>query len=152
MVGMDPMIPTAVTMLANGMSFLKNASDLAKTSTDTDLKIAISDAYSALIDLKAKLSEIDDENRELKAKLRQKESVKRTSEFGYYFKDGDSDPLCPKCYERDGKLIHLSEQRSIRSEIWRDCEVCQYSKCERAATEPFSQAPVKRRRNNWMGN
>jgi len=150
MVGMDPMIPTAVTMLANVVGTLRNASDLAKSSTDADLKIAISEAYSALIDLKAKISELDDENRELKAKLAQKENWKRHSKFGYYIRDEEPDaPICQKCYEGGGKIAYLSAVKQEPGGLRRECIQCNHGVYE--VRYPQADTRVRGRRG-WMGN
>jgi len=147
---MDPIIPTAVTMLANVVSTLKNASELAKTSTDFDLKVAIGDAYSALIDLKAKISELDDENRELKKQLAQRATLKRDPRTGYYFKEGESDsPICQRCYEGEGKLAYLSNIIREENGLRRSCHQCDRSFWE----QKFSSGQSRRPNDplSWMG-
>jgi hypothetical protein len=46
-----------------------------------------------------KVYELAEENRSLRELLDQKASIKRDPQFGYWFKEGETEPLCLKCYE-----------------------------------------------------
>jgi len=126
---MDSIIPTAIVTTVSAVNAaiasVKNAREMAKQSQDTDLKNLISDAYDAVLDLKDKVLELGEENRSLKERLEQRETVKRDPTFGYYFKEGnDPDPLCPKCYEADGKMMHLDAVTNRAYSEGRLCRTC----------------------------
>lgn len=125
---MDSIIPAAVltvsTLVNNALTSAKTVREVAKQSQDSALKDQISDLYDAIIDIKARVLEIDEENQQLRAQLAQRASVKRTSEFGYYFVASDPDPHCPKCYEGSGKLIHLPASERWSGGIRRVCIEC----------------------------
>jgi hypothetical protein len=137
MVGMDPnsIIPAAVvstvSLVNNAISSVKNAKELIKDSQDGKLHSAVSEALADVLELRIRLLELDGENLELKAKLAQKTTLKRGPEFGYYFKDGDPDPLCPKCYEGQGKVAYLTPlyrepDLDICSRYCRQCSTSYY--------------------------
>jgi hypothetical protein len=125
-------IATTLSVINSAVSSLKNAKDMAKDSTDTSLKAIISESYDAVLDLKERVLDLDEENRTLRQKLERRDSVKRDRQFGYYFKDGDTqDPLCPKCYEGDDKLVYLPHPENVGGGIRRICLHCQMTFWER---------------------
>jgi hypothetical protein len=79
--------------------------ELAKTFNNAELLKEISD-------LKMEISELTDENRELKEELRQLQFNKDNPlEFlvdGLYYDEKADHPYCPRCYEVDGKRVHLT--------------------------------------------
>jgi hypothetical protein len=46
--------------------------------------------------------------------------------YGYYFKEGDDVPFCPKCWEGDGKAIHLPPLEKYVIGPGRICRVCKH--------------------------
>ena len=88
-------------IIAGVLSALKNARELARDTSNSELKDQISDAQDGLLSLKERLLEIHDENRQLKAELAKRTAIEGpVPPFGYFYKDGDRDnPLCPKCYQ-----------------------------------------------------
>ena len=150
MTGMDSIIPAAVVTTLSAVNAAiasaKNARDIAKQSESADVKNAVIEVYDAVLELKNRILELDEENRNLKVKLAQKDSVKRTSEFGYYFKDGEpDDPLCPKCFEGEGKLAYLTRQRSVSNGRLRNCLQCKESYWELPARQSVDYPP----RGEW---
>ena len=85
------------------------------------------DAQKALLYLKEGNLKTQDENLDLKDRIRKLEEelkVKGEMEFDgivYWLKDGDTKkgPYCRICYERDGKVIHIENQGTIYY-----CKVC----------------------------
>ena len=126
------LLSAAVGLVSNAVSTARNAVELAKTSGNHDLKNAVSDVLNDVLDLKLKVAELGDQNREyrelnksLETKLKERASVKRKPEFGYYYQDGDPDPLCPKCYEGESRrLSHLSGLVFINPYMGRECCQC----------------------------
>jgi hypothetical protein len=119
---------TAGQLLGTAVSIIKNARDLAKDSSDHELKSVISDAYDAVLNLKEKLLDLDEENRQLKAQLAKRDSFTGpVPPFGYVYKADDTrkqHPLCPKCYQENGHESFLTRD-SDGSRSWRRCPVCQ---------------------------
>ncbi|WP_036798225.1 hypothetical protein [Photobacterium marinum] len=77
------------------------------------------------------LAQKNEEIRQLKQQLEQKITVKYDSETEVYWSEGDDTPYCTKCYERDGKLVHL---RFYKNSGWgetprphHNCSVCNAS-------------------------
>lgn len=144
-----PVVLSATALVSNLMSSAKNARELAKLSSDSDLKVAIGEMLSDIIEVKLRVSDLDDENRALKAQLLLKASLTRTSEFGYWFKDGDvGDPLCPKCYEGRGMLIYLPAAERLDRGILRVCRECKHMFWER---EFASDNRSNEQGISWMG-
>ena len=141
---------TAVGLANSAFSSVKTALELAKKTTDRDLKSEIGSALDNVLELKVKVYELAEENRSLKERLNLKAKVARTSEFGYYFAEDDPDPLCPKCYEASGKIIHLPASKPWSGGIRRDCIECRQTFWEKSMnTKPKR---VIRTPNSWMGN
>jgi len=95
---------------------------------------------SNVLEMKIKILELDEENRKLKEQLNQKGSIKRESRTGFYFKDeAMDDPLCPKCYEGDGKLIYLPASERWSGGIRRVCRECHSYLWEVQPPEPSTR-------------
>jgi hypothetical protein len=147
----DPHSAAAAVGLANSaFTAVKSAFELAKKTTDLELKHEISATFDSVLELKVKVYELAEENRDLREQLTKKATVKRNHEFGYYFVDDDPDPHCAKCYEVSGKLIHLPASRPSSGGVRRDCMECRHTTWE----QPMSAQPSRTRfsRSSWMGN
>lgn len=137
---------TAIGLVNSAFSSVKTALDLAKKTTDLNLKQEISKAFDNILELKATVYELAEENRSLREELDQKAKIARNREFGYYFAEGDPDPLCPKCYESNGKLVHLPAPREWNGGIRRICIECRETFWEKQmVSKPTSPGP-----SSWM--
>jgi hypothetical protein len=123
---------TAGQLLGTAVSIVKNARDLAKDSSNHELKNVISDAYDAVLNLKEKLLALDEENRQLKAQLAKRDGiVGPVPPYGYVYQASDTGkdhPLCPNCFQEKGHesfLFRLRNQTTIRR-----CSVCQWTRQE----------------------
>jgi hypothetical protein len=78
--------------------------ELAKTVGNADL-------LKKIADLQVAIYELTDENRELKEKLRLVKFNKDNPlelRDGMYYASGENDPCCVRCYDVDGKRVHLT--------------------------------------------
>jgi len=126
---MDPNIIPVSAVIASVLSSLKNARDLAKDTSNSELRNQISDAYDSLLDLKSRLFEMDDEIRQLKAVLAKKAEMEGpVPPFGYFYKNGDREhPLCPKCYQsKEPTESYLTPAQSWNGGIRRECRNCHH--------------------------
>lgn len=133
----------AVSSLSSALSAFKTARELAKDSKDSALKNALSDIYDKLVDLKADLQDLRDENEELTRQLANRANVRRDETSGYFYKESDTEPLCPRCYQGDTpRLRYLSP---LKNGV-RMCSVCSWVNREKSFRRPrVSQGP-----NSWM--
>jgi hypothetical protein len=115
---------TALGLANSAVSAVKSAYELTKKTSDMELKHQMSTVMDTVLDLKAKIIELDEENRTLREQLGQKDKIVRGGEFGYWFKEGETDPLCPKCYEESSKTIYLPASEPWSGGIRRHCRVC----------------------------
>lgn len=124
----DTILPTVVSTMAlvnSVIGLARNARDLAIQSNNTDVKDAVIGVYDAVLKGKNRVLELDEENRKLREKLAQRESVKYDPETTYYFKDDQPDsPFCPTCYDDKDKMIRLPKPHTDSSGIHRTCKVC----------------------------
>jgi hypothetical protein len=141
------MIPPEVLsvgqLISNLVSTAKSAREFAKSSSDHKLKGAVSDLYDALLDVKGRVLELDEENRRLKAELARKdELVGPTEPHGYFFyKDKPDQPLCPKCLQSQPKsIVFLSRLSELDGGKYRSCIICLYDNFETPRT--YSSSPV----------
>ncbi|EOW9103865.1 hypothetical protein ACN1SX_003512 [Vibrio cholerae] len=90
------------------------------------------------------LAQKNEEIRQLKTKLSERDLIKYDSKSEMYWSEGDDSPFCTKCYENDEKYIHLSftpEQPSEYldgmhfpgSDAYYSCKACSsvYTKVDR---------------------
>lgn len=138
---------TVVSLINSALSSVRTAKDLTKQSKDSDLKEQISGIYDAILSMKERVLELDEENRNLRQQLEQRAAIKRSGEFGYFYQDGDADPLCPKCWEGSNKIAHLSAVRQRSSGLKRDCLQCDTVYWEK---DPGSSLPRPRQGGHWM--
>ncbi len=135
-----------LSAIGTALSTLKNARDLAKESKDHELKDVISDAYDQLIDLKERMLALDEENRNLKTKLAERDSiVGPILPFGYFYLATDTSkasPLCPHCWQ------DKDQKYPLQAESWnggqrRRCCRCGFIKQE--STGPAGPTTMSRR-------
>jgi len=123
-----PGVASVVQLVGTAITSAKTARDLAKDSSDHQLKGAISDLYDALIDIKARALELDEENRLLKAQLVEKAKyVGPLAPHGYFYEADDrTHPICPRCIqERPPKIGFMSDAEEWNDGIRRTCRLCQ---------------------------
>jgi hypothetical protein len=101
---------TTVQIVSGLAASAKNAADLAKSTSNSELKGAVSELYDSVLDVKARVLELDEEVRSLKAQLVQREEITGPdAKFGYFhFKSKPNEPLCPKCYQSvPSKVVNM---------------------------------------------
>jgi hypothetical protein len=119
----------ATQILSNAFKALDSLREQAKGSKDTALKENISKLYDALLDLKAVVIRVEDENGELRRRIAQqansegKPEIRTVGLVNYYFV-GDAGPYCQPCYDRDKRLVMLGAQQEYFGGTGRKCEVC----------------------------
>lgn len=91
---------------------------------DVPLMRQIVDLQSQVVDLQAELFRTKRELLELSEKLNTRAKMTRRGPANFYYLEGETDPLCPICWERDGKTIHLPQQERFPGGISRVCNVC----------------------------
>jgi hypothetical protein len=110
--------------ISAALSALKAATDIAKgintfkvglevKTKVTELLSATIDLQHSMLELQSKFGDLQTENDRLKAQILQMETSateRLALKFGnkVYWKKDDSTPFCPTCWEKDGKLIHLT--------------------------------------------
>jgi len=127
---------TTVQIISGLAASAKNAVDLAKSSSSNELKGAVSELYDSVLDVKARVLDLDEENRSLRAQLAQREEiVGPDAKFGYfYFKSKPDEPLCPKCYQSaPSKVVNMGPKDRRAGGIMRFCPVCDFPITEERA-------------------
>lgn len=128
-----PAVISTAQLVSGLVSGARNARDLAKESSDHALKAAVSDLYDAVLDVKARVLDLDEENRRLKAELQRSEEIIGPIEpHGYFFlKDRTDQPLCPKCLQSQPRnVVFLGPLKPHNSGKLRRCPVCGFSRYE----------------------
>lgn len=106
--------------MADPIGTLKSISEIVKKYNDLDL-------MKQIIDLQTEVFELQQENLALKKERTERLEMRMRGPHGYYFKDGDDVPFCPKCWEGDGKAIHLPADKDYQYFLGRICRVCKHS-------------------------
>jgi hypothetical protein len=136
---------TTVQIVSGVVSSAKNAYELAKASSDRDLKGAVSELYDSVLDVKARVLDLDEEVRSLKAQLAQREEIEGPdAKFGYfYLKSKPDQPLCPRCYQSAlSKIANMGPRDQRISGIMRFCPVCDFSVTEEVAQQVRRQTNI----------
>lgn len=135
-----PAVLTTAQLVGGLVASAKNAVDLAKASSDHALKGAVCELYDSLLDVKARVLDLDEENRGLKAELaRRGEFDGPIKPHGYFFyKDRPDKPLCPKCFQsQPSNPVFLSP---IETGKLRRCPICHWDHYE---TDEQPSKPVR---------
>lgn len=132
-------VAAATQILANAQKVLDSVREQAKGSKDATLKENISKLYDNLLDLKAAVLRLQEENAELRRMTeRRADPTPETRHVGnavYYFV-GDRGPYCQPCYAGEGKLVMLNAQQMYMGGLGRKCELCSKVFIETPATPP----------------
>lgn len=134
-------LPSAVlttTQLVGGLvASAKNALDLAKATSDHGLKASLSELYDSVLDVKSRVLDLDQENRELKEALaKRREVIGPLEPHGYFFhKDKPDQPLCPKCLQSQPRNeVYLPPAKEIDGGEYRFCIICHFEIWEKPRT------------------
>lgn len=121
---------TTAQIVADVVGTVKAARDLAKATGNRELKEKIGEAYDGLLDLRQRLLDLDDENRQLRAELAKKVEIDGPRPpFGYFFDKSHPDsPLCPKCYQsKESRLSYMGPAVPWNRGVRRDCRICGFT-------------------------
>ncbi len=119
----------------------KEVANAVKKYNDVPLMNQVFELQAALLDLQKQNMELRRELEETRAKLAVKDAIRKRGE--YFFKDGEEEPLCPKCWQQDGKPVYLSAQKSSQFyNKYRHCIVC---------TQTFVEEPRPQRGPRQFG-
>jgi hypothetical protein len=149
---LPPAVLTTAQLVGTLVASAKNARDLAKGSSDNELKASISELYDSLIDVKARVFDLDEENRRLKADIAKKDQViGPIGQFGYFFhKDNPEQPLCPKCFQNQASnTVFLGPLHKHNNGLLRKCPVCDYGNYEEPAKRGRIIATIPAPRSAW---
>jgi hypothetical protein len=101
----------------------KEVANAVKKYNDVPLMNQVFDLQQALLDLQKENIELKRQLEEMRVKLEIRQSIKKRGE--YFYHDGDEEPLCPKCWQKDDKPVYLSAQKiSETYGKYRQCIVC----------------------------
>ncbi|MGD0830846.1 MAG: hypothetical protein ABR907_07885 [Terracidiphilus sp.] len=130
---------TTVQIVSGLAASAKNAVDLAKGTSNNELKGALSELYDSVLDVKARVLDLDEEVRSLKTQLAQREEIIGPDEVNGYFcyKSKPEKPLCPKCYQTvPSNAVYLGPMHTFNGGIRRICRVCGFKRMETSANPP----------------
>ena len=116
-----------VPLVTSTIIATQHAFDLAEHLRDEELKQKIYEVYTLVLVLDRQMAALEEENRNLRRELAERRRVmaERKGVFGYWFKEGETDPLCPVCCERDDALSYLSQVEHVEKGSRRVCGTCQ---------------------------
>ncbi len=112
--------------MADPIGTIRNISELIKKYNDLEL-------MKQIVALQTEVFDLQMENLALKKQiggLSEREKMKRREPHGYYYKDGEEVPHCPRCWENDGKAITLPAPENYVIGPGRICRVCKHQYTE----------------------
>jgi hypothetical protein len=130
-----PAVASTVQLVSGAVATAKTLRDLLKDTQNHELKAAISDLYDDIIDVKARVLDLDEENRNLRAQLEQKDEIVGPFDpFGYFYKKLDDEkqkPICPRCFQSmPSNVVFLGPLHMWNNGQRRSCTVCTYHRLE----------------------
>jgi hypothetical protein len=112
---------------------------------DVPLMKQVVELQQAVFDLQAELIEVKKQLADALAKLDVRHSIHKQGE--YFYKDGDEEPFCPKCWQKDDKLVYLPALKTSSTYgKFRQCIVCKQMFIEEAAP---TQRQITPRGSAW---
>jgi hypothetical protein len=115
----------AIALFSAIASAGKTVFDIAQSTTKAEEKDRLMDVYDTLMDLKRAAADLEDENRELKLKLRFKsDDFAFRSPFYYEKNDAANQPFCPKCFSNEKTSPMGPTFRYNDGPLVRSCLVC----------------------------
>jgi len=102
---------------------LKNAAKILQEAGKIEQYKKILEAQKELLDMQKKIDDLEEENRELKKKLKIKESVAYRNN-AYWVKKSEKEedgPFCSRCYDKDKDLIRM---QPCGNPEWGECPEC----------------------------
>jgi hypothetical protein len=114
-------------IFAGTVSKAKSIYELAKRFGNSELSLEISNLQMELADVRSAYAALENENRELKEKIRALEKCNEEPPVykngAYYSQSGDG-PFCTACYDKDKKQIRLSKLKISAGLVNHICPVC----------------------------
>jgi hypothetical protein len=95
----------------------KTVFDIAQGASNSDAKRQLMEVYDTLMNLKREAADLEDDNRNLKEKLRFKSQDFEFKNPFWYEKIRPDQPLCAKCFASGT----IGPMRTIRSEFGTSC-------------------------------
>jgi hypothetical protein len=125
---------------------LKQIAELVKKYNDLELMKQIVDLQNQLFDSQREKLQLEKALADLKAQLDVRQKLHMRGPNNYFYMDGDDVPLCPLCWERDQKVIHLPPPDQYMIGLGRVCRVCKhdYSEDGGKPTPPIRGLPGRR--------
>jgi hypothetical protein len=148
-------VAAATTLLANAMKALDSLREQAKGSKDVALKQNISNLYDNLLDVKAAVIRVEEENSELRRTIAEqaekppKPEPRQVGNAIYYF-IGDKGPYCQPCYDVNRRMALLSPQAEYAGGRGRKCEACKTVFFETTRSPTGIQVGAHGGSDGWM--
>ena len=121
------MIPEAISGLSGAIAIVRGLMTTATALDSAEVKAKLADVLSQLASAKVELTEAQDQIRDLQKKLDIRGKLAYDEASRAYWMQGDSDEektaYCVRCYDADGKLIHLKTVTDDDG-TWMQCFSC----------------------------
>ncbi len=124
---------TTMQIVSGLAATAKNAYELTKATSNNELEGAVSELYDSVLDVKARVLDLDEENRSLKTQLARREEIEGPDKVNgyFYFKNKQDQPLCPKCYQSvSSNVVFLRPVEMVNQAKMRKCSNCDYKHWE----------------------
>lgn len=121
------------------LSTLKQIREVIKKCEDRDLVRLLLALQGEVFELHSANLKLDAELTNLKRLLDLHKEMHMRPPFNYYFQKDDDRPFCPRCWESDGKAIHLPAPEQSSAGTRRVCRICEEIYWERAHDQKRKQ-------------
>lgn len=122
---------------------MKDAAKALQEAGKIDLYNEILDAQAKLLELQKRVSDLDAENRELKAVIAQERDLIFENQAYWSSKDGKKDgPFCSRCWDVDKRAVRMHR---AGNPAWANCPNCKASvQVAHDSNDDYRQLPHQR--------
>jgi hypothetical protein len=125
--------PDIIELTRRLHDLLLEAKEFVRTE-DLDMRRCFAQIEDVSLTIQETASLLFRENSTLKNKREVQQVVRVRGEFGYCYKEGDDEPLCPRCFQKDQKVVYLPPVEQYGNKgLLRKCVVCDFQKLEERA-------------------
>jgi hypothetical protein len=115
-----------VVLLPIILLFIKHQLDASRKTADRVMPQ--SQKEDTILQLQKENMELRQALDAAESKLRIRDSIEKGGPL--FYKRGETEPLCPVCWQRDAKVVYLPPSYTWNGGVRRDCQVCRQTSWE----------------------
>lgn len=116
--------------ISNTLTIVGRLKEISDKVADAEMAALIASLQEDLVNVRMEAIGVKEDNVNLRQRLmelEQKEKINLKFRDNVYFREGDTNPICPPCYDDRGKVIHMMfGEANYGSEAFHMCPICKH--------------------------